>query len=91
MTYPGPRGHEVMTPKVDPYADLKGRDLLDVLSYDEVAGYLKIDLKTLHRYGRGGKFPPPDDKIGGTPLWHSNTVKHWLSTRRRARINKEHS
>jgi hypothetical protein len=65
-------------------SELQGRDYLDVVSYKEIAAFMKIKPKSLMRYRRTEGFPEPDDYAGATPLWHTATVLAWQAHRSNA-------
>lgn len=66
---------------------IRGRDLLDVMSYEDIAKALHVKPTTLQRYKRGDGLPPPDDSIGATPVWFAKTIREWMRNRPRARAN----
>lgn len=65
-------------------AELQGRTYVDVVSYKEIAAFMKIKPTSLMRYRRTEGFPDPDDYAGATPLWHTATVQEWLNNRSNA-------
>ena len=45
---------------------------------DEVAAALGISRRTLERERSAGRFPRPDLRVGKSPLWRPETIRHWV-------------
>ena len=48
----------------------------NVLTIDELAGYLKISKSTLYKLAQDGKLP--GQKVGRHWRFHRETIDHWL-------------
>lgn len=55
-----------------------------MLTYAELAAFLRIGLRTCKRWVGNGTLPAPDLRIGGVVRWHRDTVERWLIRQRRA-------
>lgn len=59
--------------------DLDTGDLL--LTAEQVAARAGIGHRTLLGYIPAGRVPPPDSRIGRTPVWLETTIDRWLQER----------
>jgi predicted DNA-binding transcriptional regulator AlpA len=62
----------------------------DHLTIPDVAAVAGVKPKTIGAYMARGQMPPPDGRLGRTPWWRPDTIKHWLANRpgRGARTDK---
>jgi len=53
-------------------------ELLDVARVVEVSG---LRPQTIRAYLLRGKIPPPDERLGGRPVWRRRTIERWMAAR----------
>lgn len=51
------------------------------LTNEQVADRLGIKRGSIHQYRQRPGFPPPDEKIGRTPVWKTETIEAWEKAR----------
>jgi len=51
------------------------------LTNTDIAELTGLKVETLHTYLNRNTLPTPDNYIGRTPVWKSNTIKQWIKDR----------
>lgn len=51
------------------------------LTIAAVADRLKVKPATVRRYLHRKDMPPPDERVGQSPLWKEETIDRWIEAR----------
>jgi predicted DNA-binding transcriptional regulator AlpA len=57
------------------------------LTNTDIAKLTGLKVQTLHTYRSRNTLPEPDKYMGRTPVWKSETIKNWASSREIEVIN----
>ena len=61
----------------------------DLLSRKEIAARVNAHIKTVARWIKEGRLPPPDFEIEGFRRWRRDTIDAWILLRGRSETGKQ--
>ncbi|MEU0493460.1 helix-turn-helix domain-containing protein [Nocardiopsis sp. NPDC006139] len=59
------------------------------LTIAAVAERIGVSPKTVRQYQWRGDMPPPDERVGQSPLWKETTIEQWEKDRASASWNRK--